>query len=130
MDKGEVRFSYKDYQDKKVGWKETALKAEEFIKRFLMHVLPEKFHRIRHYGFLANGKYKTKVEQIRRLLSSQEGVLKESAEEAVVEDFRGITCPVCQKGRLIPILVVHRFGTVVLSGFLSLFRPKEAWDTS
>ena len=44
------------------------LPAFEFIRRFLMHVLPDRFHRIRHYGFLAGSGRKEKVAQIRVLL--------------------------------------------------------------
>jgi len=45
-------------------------------------------------------------------------------------EFGGITCPVCKRGRLIPILVVHRFGRVVLKNFSLFFTSKLAWDTS
>ncbi len=51
---GKVRFAWKDYrQDGKT--KLMTLDADEFIRRFLLHVLPDGFHRIRYYGFLANG---------------------------------------------------------------------------
>ena len=51
---GKVRFTWKDYrQDGKT--KMMTLEADEFIRRFLLHTLPDGFHRIRHYGFLANG---------------------------------------------------------------------------
>ena len=51
---GKVRFAWKDYrQDGKT--KVMTLDADEFIRRFLLHTLPDGFHRIRHYGFLANG---------------------------------------------------------------------------
>jgi hypothetical protein len=43
--------------------------AHEFIRRFLLHVLPDGFQRIRHYGFLANGHRKTKLAIIRKLLN-------------------------------------------------------------
>ena len=44
------------------------LHTSEFIRRFLMHVLPSGFHRIRHTGFLANGIRRDRIEMIRRLL--------------------------------------------------------------
>jgi len=51
---GKVSFSWKDYrQDSKA--KVMTIDAGEFIRRFLLHTLPDGFHRIRHYGFLANG---------------------------------------------------------------------------
>jgi hypothetical protein len=45
------------------------LEAHEFLRRFLLHVLPDGFQRIRHYGFLANGHRRAKLAAIRRLLA-------------------------------------------------------------
>ncbi len=51
-----VTFKYKDYRaEGPERYKTMTLKPHEFIRRFLMHVLPKGFHRIRHYGLLANG---------------------------------------------------------------------------
>ena len=51
-----VTFTYKDYRVEGPGrFKTMTLATHEFIRRFLMHVLPKGFHRIRHYGLLANG---------------------------------------------------------------------------
>jgi putative transposase/transposase-like zinc-binding protein len=59
-----VTFRYKDYRIKRPGrYKSMMLKPAEFIRRFLIHVLPNGFHRIRHYGLLASG---TKTETIAR----------------------------------------------------------------
>lgn len=68
IDTDSVRFRWKDYRhhDKQ---KLMTLKAGEFIRRFLLHVLPNGFHRIRHYGFLANGHRAAKLECCRRLLA-------------------------------------------------------------
>ena len=67
MDETEVRFHWRDYrQDSKA--KVMTLAADEFIRRFLLHGLPDGFHRIRHFGFLANGHRQAKLAQIRRLL--------------------------------------------------------------
>ena len=46
------------------------LAASEFIRRFLLHTLPDGFHRICHYGFLANGHRRTKLAQCRQLLAA------------------------------------------------------------
>src|SRR6202008_2202643 len=51
---GKVSFSWKDYRQNRKA-KVMTLDADEFIRRFLLHTLPDSFHRIRHYGFLANG---------------------------------------------------------------------------
>lgn len=81
MDNGRVRFRWKDYRhhDKQ---KVMTLEAEEFIRRFLLHVLPDGFHRIRHYGFLANGHRSDRLALCRRLLSAPPRV------EAVEPDWR------------------------------------------
>ena len=49
------------------------LDAHEFIRRFLLHTLPDGFHRIRHYGFLANGHRAAKLELCRWLLAGPPG---------------------------------------------------------
>ena len=53
MDNGKVRFRWKDYRDGN-RQKTMTLDGAEFIRRFLIHVLPDGFHRIRYYGFLGN----------------------------------------------------------------------------
>src|SRR6478672_13186005 len=56
MDEHGVTFRWKDYRAKgKTRHKIMTLAPEEFMRRFLLHVLPPGFHRIRHYGLLANG---------------------------------------------------------------------------
>ena len=130
LEDGQVRFKYKNYKKKGFSgycWEETSLSAEEFIRRFLMHILPDGFHRIRHYGFLANGKCKASVEKIRELLAPGEPKPDDDSRE---EGSSGVTCPVCKKGILIPIMAVHRFGTLVFSAFRLISSPGAAWDTS
>ena len=63
-----VSFTWKDYRhhDKT---KVMTLGADEFIRRFMLHVIPSGFHRIRHYGFLANGQRAAKIAHVRRLLA-------------------------------------------------------------
>jgi len=57
LNEGGVTFKYKDYRDKDhYRPKAMTLTSDEFIRRFLIHVLPGGFHRIRHYGLLANAK--------------------------------------------------------------------------
>jgi hypothetical protein len=69
LDIGEdkVTFRYKDYRHD-AQQKTMTLEAEEFIRRFLLHVLPEGFQRIRYYGFLANRYRKQKLAHCRELL--------------------------------------------------------------
>jgi Putative transposase len=67
LDNGQVRFRWKDYRrpDKP---KVMTLDANEFIRRFLLHVLPSGFRRIRHFGFLANVHRTARLATIRTLL--------------------------------------------------------------
>ncbi|MEL6841421.1 MAG: IS91 family transposase [Pseudomonadota bacterium] len=68
-DTGTVAFKWKDYRIKRGDrMKVMQLPTFEFIRRFLIHVLPDRFHRIRHYGFLAGASRKEKVTKIRALL--------------------------------------------------------------
>jgi hypothetical protein len=67
IDETRVRFRWRDYRQKNKS-KLMTLDAAEFIRRFLLHGLPDGFHRIRHYGFLANGHRQRKLALIRRLL--------------------------------------------------------------
>jgi hypothetical protein len=125
-----ICFSCKDNKekDKSKVWKEMVLPADQFIKRFLWHVLPKAYHRIRHYGFLTNGKKKANLEIIREFFKSDNGI-KECAEVITTDDAEGITCPTCKKGRLRPFLAADRYNRI-LKFDISVFLKKEARDTS
>jgi hypothetical protein len=69
LKQGRVTFGYKDYADG-ARRKEMTLDADEFIRRFLLHVLPKGFVRIRHYGLLAARNVDGKLAECRRLLGS------------------------------------------------------------
>lgn len=67
-----VTFKWKDYRVEGCErQKVMTLATGEFIRRFLMHVLPSRFHRIRHYGFFANGNRAAAIARARELLASQ-----------------------------------------------------------
>ena len=70
MENGKVAFRWKDYRHHAKP-KLMTLEADEFIRRFLLHTLPDGFHRIRHYGFLANGHRDEKLALCRRLLGER-----------------------------------------------------------
>jgi hypothetical protein len=70
VDDNEVAFSYKDYR-RSGSRRIMRLAPHEFIRRFLLHVLPDGFHRIRHYGFLAKGNRGEKLAHVRDLLQVQ-----------------------------------------------------------
>ena len=69
MDDRHVTFRYKDYADGQ-RWKTMRLTADEFIRRFLLHVLPKRFVRIRHYGLMAGRNVDGKLARARRLLTA------------------------------------------------------------
>lgn len=98
VDKQEVTFRWKDYADHDQQ-KTMHLDGVEFLHRFLLHVLPSGFRRIRHYGFLANCVRKTKVALLRQLLKVKEpGVIK--IKTSSLESKTGlhyIACPKCNK---------------------------------
>lgn len=71
LDQGKVSFRWKDYRHHdKSKHKLMTSSADEFIRRFLLHALPDGFHRIRHYGLLANGHRVAKLAQCRLLLAA------------------------------------------------------------
>jgi putative transposase/transposase-like zinc-binding protein len=101
---GVVRFRWKDYSDgHRV--KIMALPADEFIRRFLLHIVPEHFVRIRHFGFLANRSRQAKLERCRQLLGQPLPPPSPPAESvpALLLRLTGIDierCQVCGQGRL------------------------------
>jgi len=101
---GSVRFRWKDYADgDRV--KVMVLHAEEFIRRFLLHVVPDGFVRIRHFGLLANRTRQAKLARCRELLAQCPAPPASPAEsvQALMLRLTGIDiarCPVCQRGRL------------------------------
>ena len=72
LDERGVTLRWKDYRAKgQTRCKAMTLSPEEFMRRFLLHVLPGGFHRIRHYGLLTNGARKTNLALARELLNVQ-----------------------------------------------------------
>jgi Putative transposase/Transposase zinc-binding domain len=103
---GNVSFLWRDYADNN-RQKAMTLKADEFIRRFLLHVLPSRYVRIRHFGLLANRNRKDAIALCRELLGNGKIVTKENDRLETWQEqlFRicGIdvtVCPVCQKGRM------------------------------
>src|SRR5580704_14796674 len=86
IEDGRVRFNWRDYRDNNQQ-KTMTLSADEFIRRFLLHVLPSGFHRIRYYGFLGNRHRKKKLEHCRQLLGMVPPS-ESSSEPVTPEDYR------------------------------------------
>ena len=102
LNNGMVTFSAKDR--KKNRTEPITISAVEFIRRFLLHSLPNGFVRIRHYGFLANRNRMANLKTIRRLLKMPTQLLKmEASLEEMMLQLTGIditTCPCCNKGKM------------------------------
>lgn len=77
----EVAFRWRDYRHPGKP-KIMTLAADEFIRRFLLHTLPDGFHRIRHYGFLANGHRAAKLTLCRRLLQAPQPAVEPGVDAA------------------------------------------------
>ena len=90
------------------------LSASEFIRRFLLHVLPEGFQRIRYYGFLGNRYRKQKLELCRRLLGTPTLVEPANAAKDYRDRYEELTghslyqCPQCKQGRMQVIEILLR----------------------
>ena len=95
MDQERVRFNYKDYRDDQS--KVMALDYPEFIRRFLMHVLPKGLMRIRHYGLLANRCRQKSLNLIRKILATPAPAKSENTGNEPAT----YPCPKCHKGQLI-----------------------------
>jgi hypothetical protein len=129
-----VRFRWKDYRDacKK---KTMTLTAEEFIRRFLLHVLPEGFQRIRYYGFLANRYRKQKLARCRELLNMPapephchvKKDYRDRYQELTGKSLK--TCPVCHQGQMVIIEVFQAGGIPPPISDNAIIRP-TIWDTS
>ena len=106
---GAVTFAWKDYRHESRN-KTMRLDAREFMRRFLLHVLPSGFQRIRHYGLLANRYRQVKLDHCRQLLAAPAPVV-ESPDAAL--DYRdryqrltGVSlrdCPHCGRGQMVRI---------------------------
>ena len=109
FDGDHVTFRWKDYKHS-AAHKAMTLRADEFIRRFLLHVLPDGFKHIRSYGLLANRHRATRLATCRRLLG---GVAPAQEPSSVTEDYRDryqrLTgrslrdCPACGKGHMVCI---------------------------
>ena len=112
MDNGKVKFRYKDYRDNNK-WKTMELSVLEFIRRFVQHILPDNFYKIRYFGLFAVKNRKSKLmicfDRLKESMSVSkfEGLIWHE----IIEILTGkdvFKCPVCSKGRLInPALIIQ-----------------------
>jgi hypothetical protein len=104
FDGARVRFRWKDYAGGHRG-KVMQLPAEEFLRRFLLHVVPDGFVRIRHFGLLANRCRQAKLARCRTLLAAPPppAVPARESGQALLLRRTGVDlslCPVCRRGRM------------------------------
>jgi hypothetical protein len=107
FDERGVSFRWKDYRAKgKTRYKTMTLSAEEFMRRFLLHVLPSGFHRIRHYGLIANAGRKGNLARARKLLQ----LVPEAAQPEPPDEPTATVQPmfVCQDCGA-PMLIIETF---------------------
>jgi hypothetical protein len=126
IENGQITLSYRDRRDDNRK-KTTNLEAHEFIRRFLLHVLPDGFMRIRpaaqslratcrHFGFLANRSKKQTLPQCRELLKLDRA-LPEIPKQSALDLLRELTgvdlsrCPSCQKGTMVVVADLPRIST-------------------
>lgn len=113
---GNVTFKYKDRKNNNTD-KEMTLAVQEFIRRFLLHVLPEKFMKIRYYGFLGNRNRKENIRLCRQLINKNPVVSDNKSTAANIEEIN--ICPQCGSG------ILRADGVI-----LSYFQRADYYDTS
>jgi len=101
VDQSGVALRYQDYANHN-RHKTLHLEGKEFIRRYLLHVLPKGFTRVRHYGFLAGCCRAQRLAQIRESLAAEQACT-EDAKTNAESDAGGYRCPLCKIGRLILI---------------------------
>lgn len=114
LSEGEVTFRWKDYADGNAV-KEMTLDVREFTRRFLLHILPRGFVRIRHYGLLANRNRSERLERCRKLLASSANQAPTLEALCVISDQCSADrepelCPVCRIGRMLILKKLESVG--------------------
>jgi hypothetical protein len=119
IDDKQVHLRYKDYRDHNRN-KVMALDGEELIRRFLLHILPKGFMRIRHYGFLANRSRQQKLEQIRARLKDShddQAPVTEKTKQPIQKTQQTTSlihepqqrCPKCKTGHWVALYEIARW---------------------
>jgi Putative transposase/Transposase zinc-binding domain len=116
IEDGKVSFRWKDYRDDSAQ-KIMTLEADEFIRRFLLHVLPQGLQRIRYYGLMGNRHREEKLAKCRQLLDMAPKMPADTDVEAP-SDYRdryqaltGVSlhqCPICRVGRMLAVGQITR----------------------
>ncbi len=111
---GQVTFRWKDYRDQSQT-KIMTLAVDEFIRRFLLHILPDNFYRIRYYGLLANRNRKAKLSRCRELLGviidTTPHELSSKTFDILLMELCGLDvwrCPECKTGTMYRVKTIER----------------------
>src|SRR5207244_4845338 len=107
LENGRVTFDYRDRRDGNQV-KQLTIPAAEFIRRFLMHVVPRSFCRIRHYGFLGSRVKEARLERCRTLLHASDEGIKEVPKDPLalllqLTDVVISKCPECKEGTMVVV---------------------------
>ena len=111
IDNGKVTFTYRDRENNET--REMSLAAHEFIRRFLLHVLPKSFVKIRYFGFLSHKNKRQAIPLLRKLIDPK-AKLPEKINETIFEMMLRLTgtditcCPKCKKGKMTMIKKLPR----------------------
>lgn len=105
LEDGKVTFKWRDYSDQNKN-KLMTLDALEFIRRFLLHVLPHRFVKIRHYGILSNRNSETKIKRCKEILDIplEKSIISAETWQELLFKITGIDltiCPVCKEGNMV-----------------------------
>jgi hypothetical protein len=117
-----VSFQYKDYRNSNQQ-RTMTLSSEEFIRRFLLHVLPRGFHRIRYYGFLGNRFRQEKLARCRQLLrmTLPQVPPKQSTDSDYCDRHEELTgtslriCPICRRGHMVVVELLKPLRTPAIT---------------
>ena len=114
IESGKIKFSWKNYRDKG-RWEKMELEADEFLGRFLLHILPDGYYKIRYFGIFASANSKTKRRQCFLLLEATPAIPQyyDMSWHEIWQKAIGVNillCPVCKEGRMIrkEKIEVHR----------------------
>jgi uncharacterized protein YbaR (Trm112 family) len=140
IEDGQVRFRWKNYAHGDQ-WSTMSLSADEFIRRFLMHVLPSGFVRIRHYGLLCNRRRSGDLQRCRQLLSAtvtpaESAYIQEvlptpvhsmlASDEEHEESTTALTCPHCGKPTFRIVEEIPPNGRMPTMRMISSNRPRTS----
>jgi hypothetical protein len=127
LEDGRVTFRWKDYAHGNRQRRMT-LEAIEFIRRFLLHILPSGFQRLRHYGVLANRVREAKLRVCRVFLQQQMSAppsVPPDTKAAPVQEDAGAVCPACQRGRMCWVQTLR-----LQPELFARWMQPPGWDTS